>query len=109
MSSTLIVLVNPDFSRDNSVLFSGNLGRFVPGHSGHNLMQRPFFTYDGPEGQKLPLFNAMTAYLYFEIFGKVTSMAATALPGRIDRYYLSPGPDFGRVTASCVSQALGSV
>ena len=51
----------------------------------------------------------MTAYLYFQIFGKVTSMAASALPGRLDKYYLSPGPDFGRVTASCVSQALGSV
>ena len=51
-------------------------------------MHRPFFTFDGPEGQKLPLFNAMTAYLYFEIFGKVTSMAATVLPGRIERYII---------------------
>jgi hypothetical protein len=30
------------------------------------------------------LFNAMTAYLYFEIFGKVTSMAASTLPGSLD-------------------------
>ena len=55
-------------------------------------MHRPFFTStcggDGPEGRKLPLFNAMTAYLYFEIFGKVTSMAPSTLPGRIDRYII---------------------
>ncbi len=36
----------------------------------------------------LPLFNAMSAYLYFEIFGKLTLMAATALPGRLDRFII---------------------
>jgi hypothetical protein len=51
-------------------------------------MHRPFFTYDGPDPRKLPLFNAMTAYLYFEIFGKVTSMAASTLPGSLDRYII---------------------
>jgi hypothetical protein len=80
------------------VLFAGQLGRFVVGHSGHNchnIMKKLFFSFAGPNQAPLPLFNAMSAYLYFEIFGKLTSMAVTTLPGRLDRFII-----FGRVLIS---------
>jgi hypothetical protein len=77
------------------VLFAGQLGRFVVGHSGHNIMKRPFFSFAGPNQAPLPLFNAMSAYIYFEIFGNLTSMAATTLPARLDRFII-----LGRVLIS---------
>jgi hypothetical protein len=79
------------------VVFASQLGRFVVGHSGHNIMKRPFFSFAGPNQAPLPSFNAimMSAYFYFEIFGKLTTMAATTLPGRLDRFII-----FGRVLIS---------
>ena len=76
------------------MLFASQLGRFVVGHSGHNIMKRPFFSFAGPNQAPLPssLFNARSAYLYLEIFGKLTSMAATILPGRLDRLGLGSVP-----------------
>ncbi len=71
-------------------------------------MIRPFFSCAGPNQAPLPLFNAISAYLYFEIFGKsisaylyfeifgkLTSMAATTLPGRLDIFII-----LGRVLIS---------
>ena len=44
-------------------------------------MVSPFFELQPTGAAQLPLFNAMSAYLYFEIFSRTTSMAATAMPG----------------------------
>ena len=63
--------------------FAGNLGRFVPGRQGHNIMESPFFELAASGSAPLPFFNGMPAYLYFAVFSKATSLAATAVPGGI--------------------------
>ena len=63
------------------MLIAGNLGRMVPGRQGHNIMETPFFALPLAGEQPLPLFNGMSAYLYFEIFSKAPSLAATTVPG----------------------------
>ena len=60
---------------------AGNLGRFVPGLQEHNIMESPFFELPASGSAPLPLFNAMTTYLYFAVFSKATSIAGTAVPG----------------------------
>ena len=66
---------------DEFVLFASNLGRFVPGLQGHHIMEWPLFEHPASGSAPLPLFNGMTAYLYFAVFSKATSIAATARPG----------------------------
>ena len=44
-------------------------------------MESPFFELPASGSAPLPLFNAMTTYLYFAVFSKATSITATAVPG----------------------------
>ena len=66
---------------DKCMPFAGNLGRMVAGRQGHNIMQTPFFAFPRAGEPPLPLFNGMSAYLYYEIFSKAPSMAALTVPG----------------------------
>ena len=68
---------------DEFVLLAGNIWRFVAGRAGHNIMVSPSFELS-PSRAAPPLFNGnyrMTAYLYFAVFSKATSMAATVCVG----------------------------
>jgi hypothetical protein len=58
---------------------TGNLGRFEPGKTGHNVRVAPFIEFPAQGG--LPLFNATSAFLFFEVAGKLPSMAACVMPG----------------------------
>ena len=44
-------------------------------------MESPFFELQVGGSAQLPWFNGMTAYLYFAVFSKASSIAATAVPG----------------------------
>ena len=44
-------------------------------------MESPFFELAASGSAPLPFFNGMSAYLYFTVFSKATSLAATAVPG----------------------------
>ena len=59
---------------------TGNLSRFTPGEDGHDISGRPFFKKK--KGGGLRIFNNVTAYLWFNCFGKCAHLAAAVLPGR---------------------------
>jgi hypothetical protein len=44
-------------------------------------MVAPFFEFSPSRAALLPLFNGISAYLYFEIFSKAPSISATTVSG----------------------------
>ena len=58
-----------------------NLGCFVPGRRRHNIMESLFFELQANGSVPVPLFNGTTAYLYFAVFSKATSLAVTTVLG----------------------------
>ena len=60
-----------------SLACAGNIGRFDPRATGHNVNVRPFF--NAPGG--LALFNPVTAYLWFRFGNNLPSMGHAMLPG----------------------------
>jgi hypothetical protein len=56
-------------------------------------MTAPFFEFPPSGAVPLPLFNGMSAYLYFQIFSKAPSMSATTMPGSDDEL-LMPESDY---------------
>ena len=65
----------------------------VPGRQGHDIMMAPFFEFPPSGAAPLPLFNGMSAYLYFQIFSKAPSMSATTTAGSDDEL-LMPESDY---------------
>jgi hypothetical protein len=48
-------------------------------------MVAPFFELPPTGAAPLPLFNGMSAYLYFEIFSKAASISSTTMAGSDDQ------------------------
>ena len=57
-----------------------NLSRFTQGKDGHDISSRPLFKKK--KGGGLRIFNHVTAYFWFNCFGKCAHLAAAVLSGR---------------------------
>ena len=58
---------------------TGNLGRFKPGTTGHNVLVRAFFALQA--GGSLLLLNDTYAFLWFRFAAKLPSFAHVLVPG----------------------------